>query len=138
MIEKFTDEFKKGEINCAQMVLLHFANRCGLDKKMAKNLSVGFGGGMREASFCGSVAASYVVLGLVCRDDKKLLEAKFKEFNERYEKCYKSKICKEILEASYLEPKGLEKIEKNSLFTTICPRLTSECVEILESILAKV
>lgn len=51
--------------NCAQAVVLAFAEDFGLDKKTAVMLSSSFGGGMgRLREVCGAVSGMFMVLGL--------------------------------------------------------------------------
>lgn len=96
--------FKQG-YNCAQAVILAFADEIGLDKESAVKFISGFGGGFgRMREVCGAVSGMVAVLsakeGYVDPTDnvtkmelyKKIqtLMAKFKEENGSY-------ICRELL-----------------------------------------
>ena len=51
--------------NCAQSVLLSYAEDYGLDKNQALQTAVGFGGGMgRLQDVCGAISGAIIVLGL--------------------------------------------------------------------------
>lgn len=53
--DKAKEHFLEG-YNCAQSVLLAFADDCGIDKKTAALISSGFGGGLgRMREVCGAV-----------------------------------------------------------------------------------
>ncbi len=67
-IEKRTKQevgyFETGH-NCAQSVLLAYADLYGLDKEMAAKMATSFGGGMgRLREVCGAVSGMFMVLGL--------------------------------------------------------------------------
>ena len=62
--EKARNYFLDG-YNCAQAVLLAFADDFGLEKNTAVMLSSSFGGGMgRLREVCGAVSGMFMVLGL--------------------------------------------------------------------------
>ncbi len=50
--------------NCAQTVLVTFADECGLGEKQAAALGSYFGAGMMMGSVCGVITAGAMVLGL--------------------------------------------------------------------------
>ena len=50
--------------NCAQGVLVPFANDLGLGEDMAIRLGANFGSGMKMGSTCGAVTGALMVLGL--------------------------------------------------------------------------
>lgn len=55
---------KKG-FNCAQAVLIPFAEELGLSKEQAMQISEGFGAGMGACKFtCGALSAAIMVAGL--------------------------------------------------------------------------
>lgn len=132
-VENIQNEFKKGD-NCAQIIVKHFAKKCNIDENDFSSMCTFFGGGMMQASFCGSVSASYMVLGLLYKDNKNLLNKKIKEFQNEYDKNYKSKICKEILDADLTTKDGMKKIKKDNLFMGVCPNVVYKCIKIIEKI----
>lgn len=60
-------ELRKGEVehyNCAQAVLMPFAEKAGISEEKAFAIAANFGGGMKRAATCGAVTAGLMVLGL--------------------------------------------------------------------------
>ncbi|MEG0764604.1 MAG: C-GCAxxG-C-C family protein, partial [Pseudoflavonifractor sp.] len=55
--------------NCAQAVLMPFAERCGLTRDQAETLGSNFGSGMHCGGTCGAVTGALMVLGLAGKDE---------------------------------------------------------------------
>lgn len=106
------DEFKhRGETlfregyNCAQAVLLTFADYCEIDRKQAAHLSSSFGGGMgRLREVCGAVSGMFMVLGLVygydisdAPDAKGRHYELIQEMARRFSERTGSIVCRELL-----------------------------------------
>ena len=102
--QKAMEYFKEG-YNCAQSVLLAYAEECGMEKEMAVRLSSSFGAGMgRLRQVCGAVSGMFMVAGMLYGYDSPTdqkgkaehyqriqhLAARFREENG-------SIICKELL-----------------------------------------
>ena len=51
--------------NCAQAVLIPFAEQAGLQADQAYRLAQAFGGGMRSGSVCGAVTGALMALGVL-------------------------------------------------------------------------
>lgn len=91
--------------NCAQAVVLAFAEDFGLDKKTAVMLSSSFGGGMgRLREVCGAVSGMFMVLGLKYgysspedNQAKKELYKKVQEVAGLFKEDNGSIICRELL-----------------------------------------
>ena len=63
--EKAANNFRDG-YNCAQSVLLAFANKVGLKEHEALKLASSFGGGMgRLREVCGAVSAMFIIAGIL-------------------------------------------------------------------------
>lgn len=63
--EKAANNFREG-YNCAQSVLLAFANKVGLKEDEALKLASSFGGGMgRLREVCGAVSAMFIIAGIL-------------------------------------------------------------------------
>ena len=63
--EKAADNFRDG-YNCAQSVLLAFADKVGLENEEALRLASSFGGGMgRLREVCGAVSAMFMIAGIL-------------------------------------------------------------------------
>lgn len=56
--------------NCAQSLLVTFAEEMGLTEKQAYDLGAHFGSGMRHGSTCGALTSALMVLGMTGHDAK--------------------------------------------------------------------
>ena len=56
--------------NCAQAVLVAFAQEMGMTEEQAYRLGAHFGSGMRHGSTCGAVTGALMVLGMLGYDEK--------------------------------------------------------------------
>ena len=56
--------------NCAQAVLVAFAQEMGMTEEQAYNLGAHFGSGMRHGSTCGAVTGALLVVGMLGYDEK--------------------------------------------------------------------
>jgi C_GCAxxG_C_C family probable redox protein len=91
--------------NCAQAVLLAFADDLQIDKEFALKLASPFGGGMGgQREVCGAVSAMFMVAGLKRgysdaknQEEKKKLYALIKELSDKFKAENGSIICKELL-----------------------------------------
>lgn len=55
--------------NCAETIMLTFADKMGLSPEQAKTLGTNFGGGMKSGSVCGAVTSALMVLGTLGAND---------------------------------------------------------------------
>ena len=91
--------------NCAQAVLLAFADMVGMDEKTCAKLSSSFGGGMgRMREVCGAVSGMLMVAGLLYGYDgpeegdiKKEHYSRVQYLAEQFRKEVGSIICRDIL-----------------------------------------
>ena len=142
--EQAVRKFRKG-FNCSQAVLSVYAEEFGLCRETALKIACGFGGGMgRMALTCGAVTGAFMVIGLkygnVDANEKEIKEKTYglvREFARRFEKRNGSSICRELLGCDISEPEGLRSAKENGLFTSVCPGLVRDAVEILEEMLAE-
>lgn len=140
--EQAVRKFRKG-FNCSQAVLSVYAEEFGLCRETALKIACGFGGGMgRMALTCGAVTGAFMVIGLkygnVDANEKERKEKTYglvREFARRFEKRNGSSICRELLGCDISEPEGLRSAKENGLFTSVCPGLVREAVEILEEMM---
>ena len=66
--EKATAIHAQG-FNCAQSVIAAWADRLGIDELTAKQVSAGFGGGLRSGEACGAVTGAVMALGFATAKD---------------------------------------------------------------------
>lgn len=102
--EKAMQSFLEG-YNCAQCLLIAFADRLTIDIETALKIASPFGGGMgRLREVCGSVSGMFMVLGFIegyhepsDYEGKKALYEHVQELAVRYEQKNGSIICRELL-----------------------------------------
>lgn len=141
--EEVMEQFEEG-YDCAQVVFHYWAEKLGLDGKIAYRISTGFGAGMLQGETCGAVIGAYMALGLkygACEEGRKGEEQKVAsvikdvQFREKLLEKYPSTMCRELLDADFSTPEGAEKIRENKLMTTFCPRLVADVLDILDEIM---
>ena len=109
--------------NCAQSVVLPFAEECGIPEETAMRFAAGFGGGMKRASVCGAVTGGLMALGLYGIDDPARLGEYHRILKERHCGCLE---CADLLRMN--AEAGREKKPH-------CDAMVYECVELVEEIL---
>lgn len=83
--------------NCAETILMTFADKLGLSKEQAKALGTNFGGGMKTGSTCGVVTSSLMVLGALGVTDPRVAA----EFQKRIKDNHGGLInCVDLLKAN--------------------------------------
>jgi len=125
-------------LNCAQSVLLSYAEELNLDRTTALRIALGFGGGMAMAETCGAVTGAYMVLGLKANfKEKSIQEIKaetkvaVKKFNELFIAKHGSLTCKKLLGVDISTPEGSAGANERNLFNTVCSGLVGSAAEIL-------
>jgi C_GCAxxG_C_C family probable redox protein len=129
--------------NCSQAVLSALAPDLGLDRETALRVAGAFGAGIaRMGQTCGAVSGALMVLGLkhgqTQAEDKPAKEEMYalaREFMVRFEVRNGSILCQELLAYDISTPEGMQLIKDKGLFTSLCPRLVSNAVEIVEQLL---
>lgn len=139
--EQAVERFGKG-FNCSQAVLSSYSEQFGLDCEKAFKVATGFGGGMRMGSTCGAVTGAFMVLGLkygnTTAEDKKGKANTYKkveEYTKRFKARNDSVMCRELLGCDLRTPEGMKEAQDKGLFSSICPRMVREAVEILEEMM---
>lgn len=126
-------------LNCAQSVLLSFANELNLDEMTAQKIALGFGGGMVMAETCGAVTGAYMVLGLKAQTGAKTMaemktetKVAVRKFNELFGAKHGSLKCKKLLGVDISTPEGAAEANAKNLFDTVCVELVASAADILE------
>ena len=141
--EKAKEYFSDG-YNCAQAVLLAFAEETGLKKETAAKLASSFGGGLgRMREVCGAVSGAAMVLGLLKGyDDPNDAEAKRKhyelvrDFAERFRERNGSIICRELLSGVQTKQGGDPEARTAEYYKKRpCPELVRQAADILDEML---
>ena len=108
--------------NCAQSVVMTFAEDAGLTDEQAFNVASNFGSGMKMASVCGAMTGGLMVLGLFGLNSPDIMNA----YYGALKKNHSSFMCADLLRIN--KEAGGEKKPH-------CDRMVYECVELVESIL---
>ncbi|MCD7919444.1 MAG: C-GCAxxG-C-C family protein [Clostridiales bacterium] len=112
--------------NCAQSVLIPFAEHKGMDTATATALSANFGAGMKMASVCGAVTGGLMALGLYGVDDGPTVSRYYKLIKDNHDGML---LCQDLL-AAYKRQGGKDKKPH-------CDGLVYECVQAVEDILTE-
>lgn len=109
--------------NCAQSVVIPFAETAGVPEETARLIAANFGGGMKRASVCGAVTGGLMALGLFCVDDAKTIA----EYHRRLKQSHSGFLdCADLLRIN-AEAGGEKKPH--------CDAMVYECVSLVETIL---
>ncbi len=126
-------------LNCAQSVLLSFADELNLGETTAMKIASGFVGGMGMGKTCGAVTGAYMVLGMKAQTEGKTIQeikaetkAAVLKFNELFIAKHGSLQCKKLLGVNISTPEGAAEAHEKNLFDTVCIRFVASAAEILE------
>ncbi len=118
--------------NCAQAVLLAFAEDFGFTKEELAGIALCFGGGMGIGSTCGALTGGLMVLGLNQKaqtppapGEKPAASGKAKELTRAFEEMHGTALCREILAL----PEGKDK--------KLCSSLVGVMAEKVEEMLSR-
>ncbi len=136
--------FQQG-FNCSQSMVATYGEQFGLSRKQGLKLGSGFGGGMGAmAETCGAVTGAFMVLGLKYGSDHASdKEAKLntyqivREFAKKFKERNGSIICKDLLDCDISTAEGYQAAKEKELFSTVCPKIVQDAVEILEEMLVE-
>jgi C_GCAxxG_C_C family probable redox protein len=126
--------------NCSQAVFSAFAPQFDLDKETALKLASPFGGGIaRRGEVCGAVTGALLALGLARGADKPAGKEEIyrlsQEFIRRFEEKHNTITCRELINCDISTPAGYQAATEKRVFTSICPGLVREAVEIVQALL---
>ena len=134
----------KSDLNCAQSVLLAYAEDFNIDPEMALSVSCGFGGGMgRLQETCGAVTGAFMVLGIhnskkyqSNKEKKEMTYAMIQEFNDRFISLHGTLSCRLLLNCDLRTEEGKRFVKENRLHETVCEKCIFDSVMIIEELLA--
>lgn len=109
--------------NCAQSVLVPFAEAAGISEEIAMKAASNFGGGMRMASVCGAFTGGLLALGFFGVDTPAVVQAFARKLKDNHDGTLE---CALLLKKN--KELGLEKKPH-------CDAMVFECVSIVEEIL---
>ncbi len=111
--------------NCAQGVLVPFAEARGIDAETAYQIAGNFGAGMKRAATCGAVTGALMALGLYGVEDPAVISEFYRRLKENHQGCLE---CGDLLRINK-ENGGNKK--------THCDNMVYECVSLVEELLKK-
>jgi C_GCAxxG_C_C family probable redox protein len=122
--------------NCAQSVLIAYAEDFGLSRHLALGLAAGFGGGIaRQGQTCGVVSGALMVLGLkygmLEAGDPTAKEHCYligQQFLTRFREAHGSVLCRELLGYDLSVPEQRAQARDLKLTRQICPALVRDAV----------
>ncbi|HTX89949.1 MAG TPA: C-GCAxxG-C-C family protein [Anaerolineales bacterium] len=131
----FNDNF-----NCSQAVFSAFASRFGVDEKTALRLASPFGGGIaRQGEVCGAVTGALLAIGLGLGSDtpsgKEQTYRLADQFLQEFKKKHGSLLCRQLIESDLSTPEGWHKAKQAGKFTSVCPLLVKDAVQLVEGLL---
>jgi C_GCAxxG_C_C family probable redox protein len=126
--------------NCSQSVFSAFAARFGLDRETALKLASPFGGGVaRRGEVCGAVTGALLALGLARGAElpagKEEIYRLSQVFMRLFEEKHNTVLCRDLIACDLSTPAGYQYATEKRVFTTICPVLVQDAVEIVQKLL---
>ncbi len=114
---------KEPHYNCAQAVMIPYAEEMGISEEAANKVAANFGSGMKMAATCGSISGGLMVLGMFGVDDAHTISDYYKRLKENHEGHLD---CADLLRIN--KEQGRQKKEH-------CDDMVYECVTLVETIL---
>ena len=138
--EQARDLFLSGH-NCAQSVVLSFADDLKFSQELGLKMAAGFGAGMgRQQETCGAVTGAIMVLGLlkgeqVNNNDELKTHAygAVKELVKGFEEEFQTTRCRDLIGCDLNTPEGSAQFEKENMMETVCAVCVEKAVAIVES-----
>lgn len=132
--------FSQG-LNCAQALLGTYAEKYGLDRKVALKISSVFGGGIGITGKCGAVNGALILLGArygnTSPDEQIALEQSCglaNDFVRVFKARHGSEKCVDLIDCDIDTPEGQKKAHDSDVFQTLCPKFIQNASEILEKL----
>ena len=140
-----TDEiaaaFRKG-FNCAQVVLMSFADELGYDEEELAGMASGFGGGMFRGDTCGCVSGALMALGLryghrEANDTEAIdeIHRRVKAFQTAFAGRCGSLCCRELLSYDFAVEGEREKARASGVLLERCPAFARAAMEEVQKLL---
>ncbi len=130
--------------NCAQSVLIPFAQDLGMMRETAMKLAAGFGGGMCHLDqTCGAVTGAIMALGLkfgwtdrADRPKRDRLNQMVNELAQRFCEKHKALRCFELLGCDLRTEQGKKRVRDENLRAKLCMAFVRDAAEIVEGMVS--
>ena len=141
--ENAKDLFLSG-YNCAQSVVLSFADDLKFSKELAQKMAAGFGGGMgKNQETCGAVTGAIMVLGMIKGEEvnnndelKASAYGAVKDLTRDFVAAYKTTQCRELIGCDLNTPEGSAKFKEEKIMENVCAGCVKKAVQIVETLTA--
>lgn len=129
---------------CSQAVLEAFAEEFGMDRDLARKISLPLAGGSAVGGECGAVSGAYLVLGLKYGfehpgdpEGVAKMIGKVKNFVAQFKALHKEIDCPRLIGLDIFSEAGRKAFAQNNVKADTCARFVGDTVNILEEILAE-
>ena len=141
--ENAVDLFLSG-YNCAQSLVLSFADDLKYSKELAQKMAAGFGGGMgKQQETCGAVTGAIMVLGILKGEEvnnndelKASAYGAVKELIRDFTAEFKTTQCRDLIGCDLNTPEGSAKFKDDKIMENVCAPCVKKAVEIIENLTA--
>jgi C_GCAxxG_C_C family probable redox protein len=126
--------------NCSQSVFSAFADQLGMDRETALKLASPFGGGVaRSGGICGAITGALLALGLArgaqAPAGKEDIYRLSQEFMRLFEEKHSTILCRDLIDCDLSTVAGYQAATDKGVFTSICPLLVQDAVEIVQKLI---
>jgi C_GCAxxG_C_C family probable redox protein len=130
--------------NCAQSILLSFADDLKFSKELAQKMAAGFGGGMgKRQETCGAVTGAIMVLGMMKGEEvnnnddlKAAAYGSVKNLTQDFVASYKTTRCRDLIGCDLNTPEGEAKYKEEKIMENVCAGCVQKAVQIVENLTA--
>lgn len=138
-------QFYSSGFNCAQSVIVSFADIMDISEETALRLASGFGGGMgRMQGTCGAATGAFMVIGYLRGkykqgDDeaKEITNHLIQEFSKQFAEYHGSINCKALINFDLNTREGRNEAQNADVFNKKCSYFIKTAVELLEKTIHK-
>ncbi|MDY6799972.1 MAG: C-GCAxxG-C-C family protein [Bacteroidota bacterium] len=133
--------------NCAQSVIVAFADVLKLPEETTLRLAAGFGGGMGQLQqTCGAIAGAFMVIGYLkgnyqtgkeSEESREITNQLIQDFSRIFTQKHGSINCKSLIDIDLNSKEGRKKAKETDVFNKKCTNFIKTAVELLEDTLAK-
>jgi len=144
--EKALNFYARG-YNCAQSVIVAFADVLNLSEETTLKLAAGFGGGMgRLQQTCGAITGAFMVIGYLkgnyqtgkeSDQSREITNQLIQDFSRIFTQKHGSINCKSLINIDLNSEEGQKKAKETDVFNKKCTYFIKTAVELLEDSLAK-
>lgn len=128
--------------NCAQSVIMAYANEFDMDTNQTLKLALGFGGGIgKMQKTCGAASGAYMLIGM--RNSAHIREEEIQQstttemiqsFNKEFIRINGSDQCYELLRVDLKTDEGQAAFKAEDMKKEICSKCVTSAIDILEDL----